>query len=119
MPKLSEKANKNGIYLADRFTGIVRQEPPAKDNQVNYTEFSDKTICLTPWQQLFIEINGEVKNYCHCNYIVGNLNNNSIKDIWNGEMLIKLRRDILNYDYHSCNVICANGTIDKSNLKLT
>mgnify|MGYP001573502303 CR=1 FL=1 len=120
MPRLSEKANKNGIYLADRFTGIAiaSQEPPAENNQIHYTEFPDKTICLAPWQQLFIEINGEVKNYCYCPFAVGNLNNNSIKDIWNGEMLIKQRRDILNYDYHSCNEICVKGMLDRRNLKL-
>lgn len=119
MPKLSEKANKNGIYLSDRFTGIVRQEPPAENNQVNYTEFPDKTICLTPWQQLFIEVNGEVKNYCHCPFSVGNLKNSSIEEIWNSETLVKQRQNILNYDYHSCNKICVNGIIDKSNLKST
>lgn len=121
MPKLLEKANRNGIYLADRFTGIAiaRQETQAEKDQINYTEFPDKTICLAPWQQLFIESNGEVKNYCHCPFTIGNLNNNSIKEIWNNEMLIKQRQNILNYDYRSCNEICVKGMLDKSNLKLT
>ncbi len=122
MPKLLEKANSNGIYLADRFTGIklLSHELQAKDNQISYAEFRDKTICLTPWQQLFIDVNGEVKNYCHCPFAIGNLKNSSIKDIWNGEMLVKKRQDILNYDYHLCNETCVEGMLyENFDLKIT
>lgn len=117
MPKIWDKAERNNIYLADRFTGI-KKERVTDSVLADYGEFIDKAGCLSPWQQLFIESAGDVKNYCSCNWIVGNLNNNSIKEIWNGEKIRQLRQNILNYDYRTCNSTCAEGTISRDNLRL-
>lgn len=117
MPRMAEKASRNNVYLDDRFTGIGKDRV-ASGTHVNYTATLDEAICLSPWQQLFIESTGEVKSYCSCVHNLGNLKDNSIKEIWNGLLLGQLRQNILNYDYRSCNPICVAGLLDKSNLRM-
>ena len=109
MPKVTEKAKKNNLYLDDRFTGTGKAGAPSS---------GQGAICFSPWQQLFIESTGEVKSYCSCVHTLGNLKNNSIKDIWNGEKVIELRKNIIGRDYSSCNPACVEGLLDQNNLKL-
>ena len=117
--KISAKIDKEKIVLNDMFTGQEKKKIRADINSpVNSLKFVDKAICLAPWQQLFIEVNGEAKSYCHCTNAIGNLNNNSISEIWNSEKAMKLREDILNYNYQSCNVACTEGLLNEIDLKL-
>lgn len=117
--RISAKIDREKIVLNDIFTGLEKKKIKAAINTpINPIKFTDKTICLAPWQQLFIEVNGEAKSYCHCTNAIGNLNNNSISEIWNSEKAMKLREDILNYNYQSCNVSCTAGLIDEIDLKL-
>lgn len=119
MPKLLAKAAKNNVYLDDRFTSSIKKEK-RKRYQKDWPGPIGIAGCLAPWQQVFIESTGEVKNYCHCGYTIGNLNANSILEIWNGDDVIKLRANILNKDdYHLCNQICKSGVLNKSDLILT
>lgn len=118
LPSIFEKTSRRNIFLDDRFTGIAKEDAAVRQ-QINYTEFCDRAICLSPWQQLFIESTGEVKSYCSCVHALGNLKDSSIEEIWNNETVKRLRQDILNYDYNKCNRACVSGALDKSNLKLT
>lgn len=117
MPRMVERANRNNVYLDDRFTGVGKKEA-VSGTHTNCAATLDEAICLSPWQQLFIESTGEIKSYCSCVHSLGNLKNNSIKEIWNGRLLGQLRQNILNYDYRSCNPICVEGLLDKSNLRM-
>lgn len=71
-------------------------------------------ICYIPWQQLMIEANGTVQpcayrgNYTNFTSIppLGNVNNQTIDEIWNGEEAQKLRRNMANGDLEAAG--CAN-----------
>ncbi len=117
MPKAAGKASRNKVYLDDRFSGIGK-ERSSSEEQAACPGTLDEAICLSPWQQLFMESTGEVKSYCSCVHNLGDLKKKSIKEVWNGEPLKQLRQNILNYDYGNCNPICVGGLLDKSNLKL-
>jgi len=117
MPRMTEKTKMNNVYLDDRFTGIGKEDA-SSGTHGDCSATLDEAICLSPWQQLFIESTGEVKSYCSCVHSLGNLKDSSIKEIWNGRLLGQLRENILNYDYHSCNPICVGGLLDKSNLRM-
>jgi len=55
-------------------------------------------ICAVPWMHLAFEPNGKVVPCCltsHHNYFAGDLNKESIEEIWNGENMKALRREFL------------------------
>ena len=58
-----------------------------------------KTVCAIPWMHLAFEPSGKVIPCCLTstyNYFVGDLNNQSIEEIWNSENMKALRRDMIN-----------------------
>ncbi len=70
-----------------------------EDNHIYGTLDVEKDrICPQPFYQMIIHSNGMVSPCC-ADYdkkvIVGDIRNESLKDIWNGERYQKLRRDIL------------------------
>jgi len=59
---------------------------------------SKNTICAVPWMHLNFEPNGKVVPCCltsHHNYFAGDLNKQSIDEIWNSSNMKKLRREFL------------------------
>ncbi|NUB08636.1 hypothetical protein FW320_20945 [Azospirillum sp. Vi22] len=50
--------------------------------------------CTAPWTWLQIMTDGSVRPCCFSKRNIGNLQNNSIEDIWNGESIKELRRYI-------------------------
>ena len=59
---------------------------------------SKSTLCAIPWVHLNFEPNGKVVPCCltsHHNYFAGDLNKQSIEEIWNSENMKKLRRQFL------------------------
>lgn len=63
-----------------------------------------RKICYAPFNNLHFQINGDVSacsyNY---NYIIGNVINSSIKDIWYGEKANEFRETLSNYNLDKCN----------------
>ncbi|MBL8751329.1 MAG: radical SAM protein [Planctomycetes bacterium] len=51
--------------------------------------------CQRPWTGLYVENEGSVRVCCHNSPLVGNLDEESIEDIWNGVRLRDLRRSFL------------------------
>jgi len=68
--------------------------------------------CYAGYLYSRIDIEGQVK-FCCKNFIVGDLNNNSFKDIWfNSEQLTKYRKDMNDGNfYNECNS-CGNWTMN-------
>jgi len=62
--------------------------------------------CRLPWDNVNILANGEVKPCCWCVGNVGNLNDKSLDEIWNGEAITELRESIVNDEIHD---MCANA----------
>lgn len=56
------------------------------------------TLCVVPWAHLNFEPNGKVVPCCltsHHNYFAGDLNNESIEEIWNSNNMKKLRKEFI------------------------
>ncbi len=51
--------------------------------------------CRHPWDNMQILANGEVRPCCWCVRDLGNLNDATIEEIWNGDKAQNLRKDIL------------------------
>ena len=57
-------------------------------------------ICSNPWTTIFIWGNGNVTHCCYSNIgPLGNINKNSILEIWNGSKIKKVRESLLKNDY--------------------
>ena len=62
---------------------------------------SMKKWCAHPWQQVNIDWLGNVRPCCFNKFQsgeFGNLNRQSIDDIWNGERFVKLRKSLVSGD---------------------
>jgi len=54
-----------------------------------------KSICLMPWIHLYVDTNGNAKACCNTSITYGNVNNESIESIWNGESIKNFRKNLL------------------------
>jgi radical SAM protein with 4Fe4S-binding SPASM domain len=62
------------------------------------SESESKTICAVPWMHLNFEPNGKVVPCCLTsahNYFAGDLNKDSIEEIWNSNNMRKLRKEMV------------------------
>jgi len=48
-----------------------------------------------PWVHLYVDTNGNAKACCNTSITYGNVNNESIESIWNGESIKKFRKNLL------------------------
>lgn len=62
-----------------------------------------KKICYAPFNNLHFQMNGDVSS-CSFNYdfILGNVNNESIRQIWFGEKAENFRKTLASYNFHKC-----------------
>ncbi|MBR3627612.1 MAG: radical SAM protein [Elusimicrobia bacterium] len=82
-------------------------------------EKEKKFCCYIPWQSLYIDAGGYVRNGCFCNDIIlGNINENSLEEIWNNEQQLSIRKNIINNGFdNKCSIDCRNGRILETFLK--
>ena len=55
--------------------------------------------CKLPWSAILVEVDGTVKCCCFQKIPLGNLNEDTLEDIWNGSMFVALRAAISSGDY--------------------
>ncbi|MCB4790259.1 MAG: tetratricopeptide repeat protein [Elusimicrobia bacterium] len=63
--------------------------------------------CYAPWTSLVLDIQGDVKPaaHCLCSVTTGNLNKESLDEIWNGRKMVAYRKMILSGDIEKvCNL---------------
>ena len=68
--------------------------------------------CSQPFKRMVIDYNGDVFPCCHYykkELKLGNLRDHSIEELWNGEIINKLRESIKNRDYYSTCFKCLQG----------
>lgn len=75
-------------------------------------------ICPNPFENIEIDSEGDVYTCCINwinNYSIGNIYDNSLDEIWNGQKVQKLRENILKGDYSLCSQefcqYCTSGNI--------
>ena len=77
------------------------------------TENSFSSVCYFPFSQCFIQLDGSVRICCldvNGKEIFGNLNNSSIKEIWNNNDFAALRKNLLSGDKEKLPEICRECT---------
>tara|TARA_B100000989_G_scaffold90050_1_gene65146 strand:- start:782 stop:2065 length:1284 start_codon:yes stop_codon:yes gene_type:complete len=60
-----------------------------------YIPTSENTWCASPWTEIHIDQGGEMVFCCQAKHVVGNVNENSIKEIFNGREYKKARLETL------------------------
>ena len=86
------------------------REQYGKDRTVKF--FNKKTICATPWMHLNFEPNGKVVPCCLTStfeYFSGDLNFQTVEEIWNSENMKSLRRTMLEGKEPEICVKCFNS----------
>lgn len=119
-PKMEKKAEECGIEFYEWLpTKANSKEPAMKLNEAKTDRSNDKFFCLAPWQQLFIDWEGNVYPHCLClqegpneSKNVGNVLEKSLTEIWNGEKIQLLRKRFLDNNFlHLCCHNCIKGLV--------
>lgn len=104
IPEMSVKASHYGITLDNYLPPIVGGEAAGKEPS---TAAGREMFCYWPWKFLYIDIGGGVRPHCFCRQEVGNIAENSIEEIWNGEKMQRYREKMLKNDYGDlCSRVC-------------
>mgnify|MGYP001604059715 CR=1 FL=1 len=128
-PKIEEMARQYGIRLENRlprFIGEKTNEPLNKTEEGDSKNLEENNttslLCHIPWQQLLVDYDGSVRPDCLCRiernagYLLEDL---TLEDIWNNEVMVEYRKRIVNRDYIDfCNPLCFSGKILESHLKV-
>ena len=80
-----------------------------------------KNFCYSPWQKIFIDALGFVKVNCNCggNLVIGDVEKNSIREIWNDNKIKILREKMINGDIEDCcRKFCFDGSLLQSKLRI-
>lgn len=90
------------------------------DKKINSKKINKIKIgCYIPWKKIHIDMNGNVRNDCFCNNIViGNINRDTIENIWNAKTVVDVRNNIINNSFdNACSDGCKNGRVPVNYLK--
>lgn len=133
MPDILRKAKECGVSIFNWLPLSKEPQLPAKneegfkEKQLNdiregvcgREEHRNRLSCYWPWQFLFIDSGGKVRPQCFCKKEVGNVQNNSIKEIWNNQVMQEYRRKLFANDFEEwCEKRCVSGSISKEALGL-
>jgi MoaA/NifB/PqqE/SkfB family radical SAM enzyme len=111
----------SGEYAQDRQAGCI-QNQVATENDPGHNRCSsrpNRLSCYWPWQFLFIDWGGKVRPQCFCKKGAGNIQDESIEEIWNNQIMQEYRRRLfINDCEHWCDNRCTSGDIPKESLGL-
>jgi len=65
-------------------------------------DFRGLPFCLSPWTEILIDVNGKIRPCCYHPMVLGDLNKESVLDIWNNDQYQEFRNKILNHDFREC-----------------
>jgi len=114
--KATAKANDMGVGIIDRTRNIIKKNMPELEE---YLEIPEGVVlnkwpfcCKLPWSELYVSDTGDVTVCCTSKTVLGNVNQNSIFEIWNSPATLGLRRRILKGNYsRDCLINCCRGYI--------
>jgi MoaA/NifB/PqqE/SkfB family radical SAM enzyme len=111
-----KKARDLGIKIQDRTRNAITNHLPSLEKNLDFSE--DELVsqwphcCNAPWSELYIWRNGEARICCTSSTVIGNINDNSISEIWNSRVAMKVRRRILKGNYKKdCQDNCHRGYV--------
>jgi len=97
MQKVKDLSEKNGIILQldhiDILSRLKNIEP--KENAVNTAK---SYFCAKPWEDVLLNINGDVRICCHMQQdkgVIGSLKHETFDEIWNNKKITNIRNAIL------------------------
>lgn len=119
MPEIFEKAKEYGISVSNWLPSMKQEQNAKQEDNNEQREKSNGILCYWPWQFLFIDWGGKVRPQCFCIKEVGNINNYTLEEIWNNDMMQTYRQKLLHNDcLNWCGQRCISGTIAKEDLSL-
>lgn len=78
----------------------------------NFKTENSSLCCHIPWKKLFISSSGNVYPSCFCTVPIGNINKESLFDIWNGPKMQEYRKRIIEDNIrHFCSDDCICGRV--------
>ena len=108
--ELERVSKELGINFGDRTKGYMAQIYPELSSKTPSSSSENKTtkheLCRFAWSSLIIEPRGSVKFACCSNVILGNINTNSIEEIWNGEPAARERLNFIQGNFENCGTNC-------------
>lgn len=114
--KMWEKLTLANIKLTENFREIMNSAinyARAKNFPINFnfrktvSNCHKKNICISPWEHVFIDSEGNVSVCCELADTFGNLNNQNFISIWNGEKINEFRVNMALGLYHyKCKTCC-------------
>ncbi len=106
MWKDKEGINKIDMKDFSSFGGLEGIKDEAEEDQMLKKRRNPKYACFKPWNELNIYWDGKVVPCCldyDGKYVLGNLNEESLEEIWNGEKMQELRRQHIENDFKKMN----------------
>lgn len=98
------KAEELGIGFISVDSAVQRLIKPDKSEFLISEEgySNKKPLCTKAWTEALIDVNGDVRICCHMearnkeqDTVIGNLNNESLEEIWNGPLIRRFRRQFI------------------------
>jgi MoaA/NifB/PqqE/SkfB family radical SAM enzyme/Tfp pilus assembly protein PilF len=88
--KARERCKEYGLVFVNSITEELFQNKVSDKDDEN-------VICLSPWRRAIVVVSGDVIPgfICFCRNVVGNLNDSTFDEIWNGERIVEYRRTLL------------------------
>jgi MoaA/NifB/PqqE/SkfB family radical SAM enzyme len=116
-----EKLTLENIKLSEEFSKIIDSATSyalSKELPINFnfrkaiSNCHKKNICISPWEHIFIDADGNLSVCCALTDTFGNLNNQNFISIWDGEKINKFRSNMaLGMYYHDCKTCCLSWGI--------
>jgi len=117
LPKIEDECSKSGIWFEYTLrpflasTNVLSGGPAAKKQPVR---------CKLPWKKIFIDASrdGAARPDCLCEHSIGNINTDSIEEIWNSKVMQSYRQRLVDGNIHDwCSRACISHAVDTYQLE--
>jgi MoaA/NifB/PqqE/SkfB family radical SAM enzyme len=91
-----KKAKEYGIILNNLLPDIdFIEKTKGEYHTFNFKSGEESLYCHIPWKKLFISSNGNVFPNCFCSVPIGNINDESLFNLWNNDKMQEYRKRII------------------------
>lgn len=118
--KVKGKALYYGICIentlpTEEYLDIINKNTFVKN--FSFKESNSSLVCHIPYKKIFISPNGDVYPSCFCKNKIGNLNYNSLEEVWNSKQMQEYRKRIIENNIKGfCGNSCVYERLDKNSL---